>query len=101
MKSRFWLCKRGAIYYALDSETGRRISLRTSDKLEEQKLLHAKNEVVGKPALGFALAKAYLSALDPALAKHTWQDVLSESRPGSRLAALANPASQALAPTAF
>jgi integrase len=78
MKSRFWLCKRGTIYYALDSETGRRISLRTSDKLEAQKLLYAKNEVIGKPALGLALAKAYLSAFDPALAKRTWQDVLDE-----------------------
>ena len=78
MKSKYWLCKRGLVFYLFDSETGWRTSLNTRDRLEAQRILHAKIESAGKPALGLALAKAYLSALDPHLSERTWQDVFEE-----------------------
>ena len=78
MKKKFWLCKRGSVYYLFDSETGHRTSLRTEDQTQAEQILQAKNQVEGKPLLGLALAKAYLSALDPHLPQRTWQDVLDE-----------------------
>jgi integrase len=70
--------KRGAVYYLLNSDTGQRTSLQTDDREAAQKIVRAKNEVSGKPALGLALARAYLSASDETLAERTWKDVLDE-----------------------
>src|SRR6266566_2844283 len=42
---KYWLCKRGKIYYSFDSETGQRDSLRTSDKEDAARIIHAKNAV--------------------------------------------------------
>lgn len=58
--------------------TGRRTSLGTTNRQEAQKIAQAKNDAIGKPALGFALAKAYLAAYDQSLLKRAWQDVMDE-----------------------
>src|SRR5271169_3946298 len=78
MKKKFWLCKRGPVYYLLNAESGQRTSLQTTDCSTAEKIIRARNEAAQSPALGLALAKAYLSAHDPKLAKRTWQDVLNE-----------------------
>jgi hypothetical protein len=44
MSKKYRLCKRGKIYYSFDSETGRRESLLTGDKVEAARILHAKND---------------------------------------------------------
>ncbi len=64
MKEKFWLCKRGRIFYLCDSETQKRTSLNTRDPQEAQRLLAARIETLGKPALGLAMARAYLASYD-------------------------------------
>jgi integrase len=78
MKKKFLLCKRRHVFYLLDSDSGRRTSLQTSDREEAEKIVRARNDSLGKPALGLALAKAYLAAYDPTLAHRTWQEVMNE-----------------------
>ncbi len=78
MKTRYWLTRRGTTFYAMDSETGRRLSLRTTDRHEAEKMLHARNDVADKPRLGLALAKVYLEAYDPRMDARVWQDVMDE-----------------------
>jgi len=99
MKQRFWLFKRGSTYYVEDSETGRKESLQTADRKEAERLRLAKNEAAESPLLGLSLAKAYLSASDPLLAKRTLWLVMGEfCRHGKevsrirRLRAIASPA---------
>ncbi len=98
MKQRFWLFKRGSTYYVEDSETGKKESLQTADRKEAERLRLAKNETAASPLLGLQLAKAYLSASDPLLAKRTWRLVMEEfcrhGKPVSRerrLRAIASP----------
>jgi hypothetical protein len=76
MKQRFYLFKRGPVYYLEDSVTGKQASLKTKDRREAVKLVNAKNEAVEFPHLGTALAKAYLSASDPTLVSRTWNVVI-------------------------
>lgn len=71
MKQRFWLFQRGAVFYVEDSETGKKEGLQTTDRKEAERLRMARNEAAERPFLGLALAKAYLSASDPALPKRT------------------------------
>ncbi|MEI6075586.1 MAG: hypothetical protein WCS94_08440 [Verrucomicrobiota bacterium] len=78
MKKRFRLCKRGRAYYAFDSTNSQRVSLRTDQKEDAEKLLHAKNKATGKSGLGLALAKAYLGAYDEKLNHRTRQTVIDE-----------------------
>lgn len=73
MKKRFWLCKRGRVYYAFDSQDGQRISLRTDQRPEAERIIQAKKEATGKSGLGLALAGAYLGAYDETLQRRTWR----------------------------
>ena len=38
MKKRFWLCKRGGVFYIKDALTRKRTSLKTSDDVEADRL---------------------------------------------------------------
>jgi hypothetical protein len=76
MSDRYRLFKRSKIYYAQDNLSGRQESLRTRYPREAQRLLEAKNDAVKAPHLGLALAKAYLTALDPQMDKRTWSNVM-------------------------
>jgi hypothetical protein len=78
MKEKYWLSKRGSKFYSVDSETRERKSLGTTNRHEAQKIIQAKNEVTGRPALGLALAKAYLAAYDQTLVTRTWRFVMDE-----------------------
>jgi integrase len=78
IKKRFWLCKRGAGFYAWDTESNTRTSLETRNRREAEQLINAKNVAVEQPGLNLALARAYLSGSDPRLAQRTWEDVVEE-----------------------
>jgi hypothetical protein len=58
MNEKFWLCKRGKVYFAHDSSSGKRESLRTKNRDEGRQLLQAKNDAVRQPTLHIVLAKA-------------------------------------------
>ena len=76
MKKRYWLWERNGIFYLDDAVTRQKESLHTRDRHEAERLRDTRNEAVGRPTLGIALAKAYLSAHDSEIAKRTWQDVI-------------------------
>jgi integrase len=77
MKLQFKLYRRSnGNYYAENIETGKQSSLRTSDKVEATRLLHAKNEAAYQPAFNTQMARAYLVAGDPGISKRTWQFVM-------------------------
>src|SRR5262249_32015715 len=77
MKSKFSLIHRSGIYYWQDRKTGQQGSLRTRDKSEAIRLLNAKNEATQNAGLSLQIARAYLTAADPALAKRTWRQVFA------------------------
>ena len=78
MKEKYWLCRRGNTFVSLDSETGKRESLRTHNKEEAKRLIEAKNNSVRQPAINLAIAKAYLAGADPKLMNRTWTLVMDE-----------------------
>ena len=73
MKSKFNLFRRGAVFYMEDTATGKQTSLRTKDETEAKSLLNARNEAQRQPVLNLHLARAYLTASDPAFIERTWQ----------------------------
>jgi integrase len=86
MKSQFILFRRGVVYYAEDTTTGKQISLRTKDEGEALTLLHSKNESYRQPMLNLQIARTYLAATDPEVAKRTWQmpmDEMTKTKRGS------------------
>jgi hypothetical protein len=68
------------VFYSEDTVTGRQHSLRTQNEAEASTLLNAKNESFRQPALNLQVARAYLTASDPALVRRTGQDVMEEIR---------------------
>jgi hypothetical protein len=85
MKQRHYLFKRAGTFYLLDGATGKQQSLKTRDKTEAERLLHARNEASVNPGMNLALARVYLSANDPRMLLRTWQDVLLSGTTGCRL----------------
>ncbi|HXI72554.1 MAG TPA: hypothetical protein VNN22_19600 [Verrucomicrobiae bacterium] len=77
-KQRYWLYRRGGIYYIHDSETGVRESLLTRSKQEAEQIRTTRNMTAARPIIGMSLAKAYLTSQDPKLLARTWQDVMNE-----------------------
>ena len=59
MKNRFILFQRSGVFYSEDTTTGKQASLRTKDKTEALRLLHAKNEAVQQPAMNLQIARVY------------------------------------------
>jgi integrase len=78
MKQRFYLFKRGEVYYLQDGLTGKQHSLQTRNRTEAERLWHARNEATASPGLNRALARVYLSANDSKMLTRTWQDVIDE-----------------------
>jgi hypothetical protein len=60
------------------SATGKQTSLRTKDETEARSLLNARNEAQRQPVLNLHLARAYLTASDPAFVERTWQTVMAQ-----------------------
>ena len=79
MKSCYRLFQRKTgVWFWENRQTGQQGSLRTSNKTEAGRLLNAKNEAQGSPALAIHIAKAYLAAADPTLNKRTWRYTVGE-----------------------
>ena len=78
MKSRYILFKRAGVYYTEDTTTRKQHSLRTKDEAEAVTLLNAKNESFRQPVLNMQIARAYLTASDPAMSARTWQTVMEQ-----------------------
>ncbi len=77
MKTRFRLFRRASgVFYIEDSTTLRQESLKTKDRIVAQRLCHAKNSAHEQPALNLQLARTYLAASDPEVAKRTWQTAM-------------------------
>ena len=74
----FRMYQRNGTFYAEDVATKKQESLRTKSKQEAVVLLAAKNEAARQPALNLQIARSYLAASDPLMAKRTWQGVLDE-----------------------
>ena len=78
MKTRFTLFRRNGVFYAQDATSGKQTSLRTKDETEAKSLLEARNAAQRQPTLNLHLARAYLTASDPAFVERTWQNVMEQ-----------------------
>ncbi len=78
LKNRYRLYRRGKTFYWQDNESVGQGSLRTKNRAEAEKLLHAKNESRGNPSINLKMAEVYLSAHDPRMVKRTWADVIEQ-----------------------
>jgi len=78
MKTKYTLFRRGEVYYSQDTATGQQKSLRTRDETEARSLLNAMNEAQRQPVLNLHLARAYLTASDPAFVERTWAVVMEQ-----------------------
>ncbi len=78
MKTKYTLFRRGGMFYMQDSATGKQTSLRTRDETEAKSLLEARNAAQRQPILNLHLARAYLTASDPAFVERTWQAVMEQ-----------------------
>jgi integrase len=78
MKLRYRLFrKKTGIFFLEDRFNKKQESLKTRDRTEASRLLNARNEAQQNPAINLQIARAYLMASDPLVAKRTWQDVLT------------------------
>src|SRR5215469_3384680 len=78
MKTKYTMFRRGSVFYIQDTATGKQTSLRTKDETEARSLLNARNEAMRQPVLNLHLARAYLTASDPAFVERTWQTVMEQ-----------------------
>src|ERR1035437_6785809 len=78
MNAKYTLFRRDGIYYSQDSATGQQKSLRTRDETEALQLINARNEAHRQPVLNLQLARAYMTASDPAFVERTWQTVMAQ-----------------------
>jgi len=79
MKTRYRLiCRgiRGGLYYCVDTTTGKRTSLGTTNEDEARQLIEAKNNAQRQPVLNLQIAKAYLAGTDNGIATRTWREAL-------------------------
>ena len=76
MKRRYWLCKRGDVFYVKDALTKKLTSLQTTDAAEAERLLAARVEALLQPSINLNIARTYLTAADPNMAARTWQTVM-------------------------
>src|ERR1022692_5336390 len=79
MKTRYRLPRRGIrgkTFYCVDTSTGKRTSLRTSNEDEARQIVEARNNSERQPVLNLQIAKAYLAGTDNGIATRTWQNAL-------------------------
>ncbi|MDD2709220.1 MAG: tyrosine-type recombinase/integrase [Verrucomicrobiae bacterium] len=72
------LFKRGGIFYSEDVVTRKQKSLRTKNREEAERLIFHRAEASRNRAVNLQIAKGYLAAIDPELAKRTWQTVMDK-----------------------
>jgi integrase len=66
------------MFYCVDTTTGKRTSLQTSDQAEAARLVHAKNEAERQPMLNRHMARAYLAGTHAETATRTWRHAIEE-----------------------
>ena len=67
---------RGGAFYCVDTQTGKRTSLRTSDGDAAQQIVQAKNQAQRQPVLNLQIAKAYIAGTDSGITTRTWQQAI-------------------------
>jgi len=70
--------RRNGVFYLQENDSAKQGTLRTAERCEAERLLNAMNESHREPTLNLNLARAYLVAHDPKMAKRTWQAVMDE-----------------------
>ena len=77
MQNRYWIFQRSnQVYYLQDRVTGKQTSLRTTSRVEAERLFAARNQAVEQPAMNVCMAKAYLAGRSPQLGTRTWDAVM-------------------------
>ena len=71
------------MFYCVDKTTGKRTSLKTSNRDEAEQIVEARNNSVRQPILNLQIAKAYLAGTDNGIATRTWLQAL-ESLTGTK-----------------
>lgn len=71
-------CRANGVFYAEDIRTKRQASLRTRDRDEAQRLLHARNEAGRDARVAREVGLAYLATADPDAKTRTWAWVLGQ-----------------------
>ena len=77
-KQRYYLFRRGRVFYFQDAETGEQKSLHTQDAKSAEALFRAKIQAFEQPLMNLALAKVHLAAIDPQLSARRWSDLMQE-----------------------
>ncbi|MDP9099338.1 MAG: tyrosine-type recombinase/integrase [Verrucomicrobiota bacterium] len=70
--------RRNGNFYWQENDSKKQGTLSTTDRREAERLLNAMNESYREPTLNLNLARAYLVAHDPQMARRTWQNVMDE-----------------------
>lgn len=70
--------RRNGNFYWQENDSKKQGTLRTTDRREAERLLNAMNESHREPILNLNLARAYLVAHDPEMARRTWQAAMDE-----------------------
>ena len=65
-------------FFIENTTTKKQSSLRTRDEVEARRMLFAKNEAHREPIICLQMARAYLTAADPAMKDRTWQTVMDQ-----------------------
>lgn len=81
MKARYRLIRRGirgGAFYSVDTTTGKRTSLGTTNEEEAQRIIAAKIEAERQPVLNLQIAKAYLAGSDNGMNTRTWSHAMTE-----------------------
>lgn len=60
----------------MDKTTGKRTSLKTTNKDEAEQIVLAKNQALRQPTLNLQIAKAYLAGSDNGVNTRTWQNAI-------------------------
>jgi integrase len=79
MKTRYRLIRRGIRgnkFYCVDTATGKRTSLGTSNEDDATQVIAAKNNSERQPVLNLQIAKAYLAGSDKGMTTRTWQNAI-------------------------
>jgi hypothetical protein len=59
------------MFYCVDKTTGKRTSLKTTNRDEAQQIIEAKNQSERQPVLNLQIAKAYLAGTDNGITTRT------------------------------
>src|SRR5688572_2036106 len=78
MQKKFRLYRRkNGVFYLHNNQTGKQESLKTSDRIQAERLWHARNEAHVQPQINRGIAQAYLAVCDPQAKARTWQQVMN------------------------